>query len=188
MALITLSIITSIGDKKADTLKEPLFCSSFVERIVGPFMPESEDIVLKGSSEELQGSKARRENTGRVPDLFLCVNMSDFNHAFFISEVKSLSYRRSDRRPSDPDFVKMVNEIKDGIDCMGNISKECKTVYALLVQGDRCRIFALDLQFYKLYRLNMLKQFYLPVDKFDMQRLDGCYSALSSLKVSKIIT
>lgn len=54
--------------------------------------------------------------------------------------------------------------------------------------GDRCRIFALDLQFYKLYRLNMLKQFYLPVDKFDMQRLDGCYSALSSLKVSKIIT
>lgn len=124
-----------------------------MERIVGLFTPESEDIVLKGyclksgrlkitniscnrSSEELQGSKARRGNTGRVPDLFLCVNMSDFNHAFFISEVKSLLYMRSDRRPSDPDFVKMVNEIKDGIDCMGNISKECKTVYALLVQGN----------------------------------------------------
>ncbi|EPB83894.1 hypothetical protein HMPREF1544_09348, partial [Mucor circinelloides 1006PhL] len=57
-----------------------------------------------------------------------------------------------------PDFIELCNITKDELDRMCFVTN--KVVYGLLVEGFRCCLFAMDLKYYKLYRLHMLSQFY----------------------------
>ncbi|GAA5816110.1 hypothetical protein MFLAVUS_009632 [Mucor flavus] len=102
--------------------------SRLIEPIVRPFLSESGDIVLKGSPEESTGSKAIRGKEGRIPDLSLRVDVEGFQHALFLCEVKTISYMNSENSNPDSDFIKLINEMKDELDNMGD-------VYSLLVQA-----------------------------------------------------
>ncbi|KAI8091611.1 hypothetical protein BDF21DRAFT_145107 [Thamnidium elegans] len=135
IARVVSSVLRNIQMKKVQRMKEPLFCSQLIEPIVCPFLSESEDVVLKGSSEESTGSKARRGKEGRIPDLSLCVEVKGFQHALFLCEVKTISYMNSENSSPDPDFIKLINEMKDELDNMGDVKDESRVVYSLLVQG-----------------------------------------------------
>lgn len=104
----------------------------------------------------------------------------------------------SENSNPDSDFIKLINEMKDELDNMGD-------VYSLLVQGNllnrfyfshshltsitilvgvKCRMFALDFKFNILYRLVLLDHFYFPTDKYDIRRLDSCFDSMLYLEVS----
>ncbi|KAI9356919.1 hypothetical protein BD770DRAFT_411101 [Pilaira anomala] len=65
------TVLKNLAQRNVQTMKEPLFCSQLVEPVVCPFIPQSGDFKLKGSSEESEGSRARRGTEGRKPDLSL---------------------------------------------------------------------------------------------------------------------
>lgn len=43
---------------------------------------------------------------------------------------------KSENSHTDPDFIKLINLIKDKLNSMKDINVEDKTVYSLLVQGN----------------------------------------------------
>ncbi|KAI7893481.1 uncharacterized protein EV154DRAFT_561227 [Mucor mucedo] len=175
-------VLGNLAQKKVSILREPLFCSQLVEPLVCPFLPQSSDVKLRGSSEESAGSRARRGREGRMPDLSLCTDIDGLNHALFLCEVKSLNYIMQENSHSDPDFIKLMNIMKDELDFTAGLDNKSRIVYSLLVQGDLCRMFAMDFMYHKTYRVIMLDQFHLPIDIHDVQRLDSCYGALLRLE------
>lgn len=71
----------------------------------------------------------------------LCVQVKDYNYALFLCEVKTVQYMNSENSLADPDFIKLINEMKDELDHMGEINEENKIVFSLLVQGNLLKPF-----------------------------------------------
>ncbi|KAI9247788.1 hypothetical protein EDC94DRAFT_589687 [Helicostylum pulchrum] len=101
----------------------------------------------------------------------------------FLCEVKSLQsiagLKKSENQHQD--FIKLCNIMKNELDRMCIVTN--KVVYGLLVEGFKCRLFAMDLKYYKLYILHMLSQFYLPRDKYKLGIISSCFSRLERLNV-----
>ncbi|CAO0791941.1 unnamed protein product [Mucor circinelloides] len=184
----TLDIIQKLKKHNMYTVKEPLFCSLVVESLVCPFLcSNGTDIVLQGSTDESVGSKERRGKYGRIPDLSLLVQYNGHTALPFVCEVKSPSHMQSLNSTTDvqnPDFIKLANIMKDELDHMHFI--EDKVVYGLLIEGFKCQLFVMDLLYYKLYRLTMLEQFYLPRDLYDIHALIPCLRRMDALEVCVI--
>jgi hypothetical protein len=52
--------------------------------------------------------------------------------------------------------------------------------------GYKCQLFVMDLRYYKLYRLRMINQFYIPRDIYDFGLVDSCLKRLDNLKVHTV--
>lgn len=67
------------------------------------------------SSDESEGSKERKKDHGRIPDLSVDVKHTKYTQTIFLCEVKSAVYMA--KHPfSHPDKVKLVNMMKDELD------------------------------------------------------------------------
>lgn len=154
--MVFLSIQTMKNNNIAK-LKEPLFVSQVVEKVLCPFLnTDGCNVFLQGyvetklwakychidiltllyrSTDESIGSKKRRGKVGRIPDLSLLVKSDNSSAMPFLCEVKSPSHMKDLRANScqNPDFIKLCNMLKDELDHMGGI--DLKVVYGLLVEG-----------------------------------------------------
>lgn len=133
------------GDIK--NMKEPLFISQVVEKLLCSFLTDGFHIFLQGSTDESIGSKERRGKVGRIPDLSVLVKMDNNTAMPFICEVKSPNYMKHMQMNSCQisDFVKLCNILKDELDHMGNIDD--KVVYGLLVEGCSAELYCMDLNY-----------------------------------------
>ncbi|KAI9356876.1 hypothetical protein BD770DRAFT_473060 [Pilaira anomala] len=93
-----------------------------------------------------------------------------------------MAYMSQENNNPDPDFIKLMNMMNDELDFVKNLGSYDRIVYFILIQGDLYRLFAMDSNYHKLYRLIILDQFHLPVDKYDTQRLDSCFHAMLRLE------
>lgn len=164
--------------------------------------------IYNRSTDESIGSKERRKSLkGRIPDLSVQVEFDNYSALPFVCEVKSPQFITGLKKSENqhPDFIKLCNIMKDELDRMCFVTN--KVVYGLLVEGKthilvydlyakpssflykgyKCRLFAMDLKYYKLYRLYMISQFYLPRDKYDLGVIVSCFSRLENLHVCIII-
>lgn len=67
--------------------------------------------------------------------------------------------------------------------CVQEVHMLTFTVFDL---GFKCQLFVMDLLYYKLYRLTMLEQFYLPRDLYDIHALIPCLRRMDALEVCVI--
>lgn len=65
----------------------------------------------------------------------LCAQVDGHNHALFLCEVKTMAYMLQESSDPDPDFIKLMNIMKDELDNIKNLDSDSKIVYSLLVQG-----------------------------------------------------
>lgn len=184
-AKATVDICFNMAKIKSEHLREHLFSSMIVEPIICSFLPsDSKYTYMKGNSEQLPESKGRRGSHGRVPDLSLSVTVNGLKVTLFLCEIKSPSFMKTTKE-EDPGFIKLANEMKDELDLMmRQVENNNVAIFGLLVQGYKCRLFRMDLQYHKLYRLIIASQFYLPRNRHDLDCLSGCVEALSSLKIN----
>ncbi|KAL9550104.1 hypothetical protein MBANPS3_004891 [Mucor bainieri] len=136
IAKTVLDLIQKFRKTNATEMKEPLFCSFLVESIVTPFLCLDEDcLTLLGNTDESPGSKMRRQQGGRRPDLSVAAEFNNQSAMPFVCEVKSTQFMNS-LKPTDdkhPDFIKLCNLMKDELDRI--IAVDEKVVYGLLVEG-----------------------------------------------------
>lgn len=129
------NLLSNIKNATLGDMKEPLWGSRIVETILCPFLPLSDNCILRGNTEESIGSKERRGVYGRIPDYTVSVNVDSKKQAIFVSEIKSPEYMDSLTDDSQSDFVKMINVMKDEVDLMKLDDK--RTMYGLLVEGKK---------------------------------------------------
>lgn len=77
------------------------------------------------------GSRFRRGSHGRIPDLSLITKFKGQEQCNFILEIKTPQFMKmiKDSDEKDPDFVKLVNKMKDELD----IVKEENIFFGVLV-------------------------------------------------------
>lgn len=88
------------------------------------------------SSDEFDGSKQRKKDFGRIPDLSIDVKHLKHTQTIFLCEVKSAMYMAKHPQ-SHPDKVKLVNMMKDELDRAQNkyaINGNIK-VFGVLIEG-----------------------------------------------------
>ncbi|KAI9359397.1 hypothetical protein BD770DRAFT_57962 [Pilaira anomala] len=156
-------MINNLKQNNLNAIKEPLFCNLVVDNLVAPFLcSNGVDIIPQGNSDPSAGSKERRGNHGRVPDLLLIVKHNEYIAMPSLCEVKSPSHMQglNQKDVQKPDLIKLANiMMKDESDLMDMIEE--KKVYGLLVEEVKCQLFVMDLSYYKVYRFFfMIDQFY----------------------------
>lgn len=77
--------------------------------VITPYFP-TENTQLYGCDHKCQGSKARREGRGRIPDLSLVEEYKFDEGLIFMAEIKSPVDCMNGNRP---DLVKLLNLLKD---------------------------------------------------------------------------
>lgn len=136
----------------------------------------------------------------------LCAQVDGLNHALFLCEVKTMAYMLQESSHLDPDFIKLMNIMKDELDNIKSLDSDSNCLLSFgpryiyptkrhyldiycvacisFTIGDMCQLYAMDFKYHKLYRLLLLNQSHLPIDKCHTQRLESCYHAMLRLEVS----
>lgn len=124
---LAYNLFQTLKNIDLNDLKEPLFNSQIVEKVILPFLCiDGSNVLLKGSTDESIRSKQRRNGYGRIPDLSIEVGLNGTTALLFVCEIKS-SKNMNNLPPNEcrsPDFIKICNIMKDELDRMRTTFKK----------------------------------------------------------------
>ncbi|CAO3588380.1 unnamed protein product [Absidia cylindrospora] len=84
----------------------------------------------------------------------------------------------------DADLLKLTNMLKDAIDSMhaNGLTSVGGRMFGVLVEGYRCDLYAMDLDYTFIYRLYKLGTFYIPRNRYDFGCLINLIEHLVTLR------
>ncbi|CAO3653865.1 unnamed protein product [Mucor hiemalis] len=178
-----LDVLCNLKRHNTFELKEPLYQSLFIEPILSPYIAFHKKHVLKGSSDESMGSRERKRDSGRIPDLAVNVKHTSYSQSVFVCEVKSAVYMQKHSH-DHPDEVKLINLTKDELDVVQNkyAAKGDVIAYGALVEGHRVLLYAMDLIFSAIYSLFKLDECLIPRSCYGVDVLQNTLLSLLMLK------
>jgi hypothetical protein len=168
---------------------EDTYIKRWVDPILSAFLNKNIPTVeFFGSDHELNESRARKllqaaldgdstDNVrGRYADYSgMAILSEEAQHHVFLCEIKT---RKAANKRGD--MVKLGSMMKDCIDMIimrGLVPSKC-IVVSLLVEGEACSLFTMDIPAKQLYRMTEIGTFYLPTSHKDTHSLVHTYKYL----------
>ncbi|CAO3600826.1 unnamed protein product [Absidia cylindrospora] len=165
-------------------MNEDSFVKTRVDPIMLAFFKNEDDIVIDGCTTTLKSSDSCRKKfdpilRGKIPDMTVSVKLEDGINNLIIMEVKPPA-----TTTDDADLLKMANMMKDAMDAMQSRDLDSLggCVMGVLVEGYRCNLYIMDLDYTFIYRLYKMGTFYIPRDRYDFDGLSTLIEHMITLR------